>query len=84
MYSPEYAKGFSQGFNEGMQKAAEQYPKIIFLLAFSFLVKIVLTHPRVEKVVGERAAEALVFGSDVLAFVLTLILVYSYMGLPLA
>jgi hypothetical protein len=74
----------AEGFNQGLHLAAQKFELLVILLCLVYFGKIILEPRRVREFIRESKVDAAVFSLDVLGFVLTLILLYSLFGLPLA
>lgn len=75
---------FAEGFNQGMHLAAQKFETLIILLCFVYFVRILIHPEAVDEKLPYVSRDTLKFSLDVLGFTLTLILLYSLLGVPLA
>jgi len=69
---------YAEGFNQGMNDAVSRFSLMVSLLFVSYLFKIVLDYPRVNKYVNSltkyELADHLSYSADVLAFFIVLLM----------
>lgn len=77
---------YAQGFNQGFQDATSRFAVMINLLAASFLIRIILQHPKIQERINDATrfnlADDLMYSADILAFFLTAFIAAVVHGVP--
>jgi hypothetical protein len=77
---------YAEGFNQGMQAAAQRFELYIWILAGLFLLRIVIQLPwirvRLEDLTRINLYQAFDTGTDVLCFFLVVVLLHALLGMP--
>ena len=77
---------YSEGFNQGMQAAADRFELYIFILVglygFRVFIQAPFVHRKIDNLTDFDLYGALNVGSDVLAFFVVAILLHALLGEP--
>jgi len=69
---------YAEGFNQGMSDAVSRFSLMISLLFVSYLLKILLDYPKINRYVNSLTkydlADHISYGADVLAFFIVLLM----------
>jgi hypothetical protein len=78
---------YSEGFNQGMQAAADRFELYIFILvglyAFRIFIQLPFVHRKIDDLTDYDLYGALDVGTDVLAFFIVAILLHALLGEPI-
>jgi len=82
-----YNQGYQEGFNQGLQEAAQKHDLFLEILIVSFAMRMFIQLPqvqqRIESIAKRNLHPALLTGVDVLAFFTTVLLYWASLGNPI-